>query len=95
MCGLLGGPTRGTLAIQLLTGKGTPGGTSTTLPSMHEGPRLHRPALSCKQNSCSSSLVLEKEMTGEIVCINDCRRRSKPSAIAEDVPGALLCYMGC
>ena len=89
------GPTRGMLAVWLLSGKATPGGTSTTLPPVRERARLRRAALSCKQNSWSSSLALQEEMTGETVCVDACRRRSKPSAIAEDVPRALMCYVGC
>lgn len=91
----VGGPTWGMLAVWLLAGKGTPGGTSTTLPPVCEGACLHRAALSCKPNSCNRPLALQEETTGETVCIEACRRRSKLGAIAEDVPRALLLYVGC
>lgn len=58
------------------------------VPPVHEGACLCHTVLSCEQNSCSSSLALES------VCISACGRSIKPSATPQNVPHALLHYVG-
>lgn len=79
----VGGPMWGT--HWLLTGKGSPGGTSCAWRCL---PVSLRAALWAKQ------LQQPLGLGPESVCVNACGRRIKPSATSEGVPSALLHSVG-